>query len=253
MSAIEILKEKLKNRSKIYSSMLCHVGFTGLPEIYKRAGLDLLVMDLEHGSFCPENIGDFTYVCRLVDLPVIVRVQDCEYHCISKPIDMGADGVLIPRTETMEQVETAISSLRLHPYGKKGVGGRALIRKGEDIYDLNKNRLLFLQIESKQGTDLLPKILTKYKEHIAGILIGPCDMAVSMGCGLNDNADEVVENIRRTIKICEEHNVSIGMFMDNEIGAKYWHDEGMNIYWVGSEISILAEGLGRYKESIDKF
>ncbi len=145
---IDTLREKLEKREKIYSTMLCHIGSTLLPQRYKNGGLDMLVMDLEHGSFYPENIGDFCQACHQAELPVIVRVQDCEYHCISKPLDMGADGVLIPRTESFEQVETAIRSMRFYPYGKKGVGGRALLRPGEDIYDFNKNRLLFLQIES---------------------------------------------------------------------------------------------------------
>ena len=253
MSYIDTLKEKLEKCEKLYSSMLCHIGFTGLPALYKNSGMDFLVMDLEHGSFYPENIGDFTQMCHMVELPVIVRVQDCEYHCISKPIDMGADGVLIPRTESFEQVETAISSMRFYPYGKKGVGGRALLRAGEDIYDINKNRLLFLQIESRQGVDLLDEILTRYGEHIAGIIIGPCDMAVSLGCGLDIDAPEEIECIEKTISVCKKHNKSIGMFMDDDKVAKRWHDAGMNIYWIGTEITLLGAELKRNKECIDKF
>ena len=213
----------------------------------------MLVMDLEHGSFYPENIGDFCQMCHKSELPVIVRVQDCEYHCISKPLDMGADGVLIPRTETIEQVETAINSMRFYPYGKKGVGGRALLRPGEEIYDFNKNRLLFIQIESKQGVDLLDEILTKYKDQIAGIIIGPCDMAVSMGCGLDTNAPEMIECITKTIKVCKKHSKSIGMFMDDDTVAKRWHDEGMNFYWIGTELTMLMAEIKRNRLKVDEF
>ena len=253
MSAIQELKNKLNNGSKIFSTMLCHVGYTGLPAVYKASGLDMLVMDLEHGSFCPENIGDFVQMCNREDLPVITRVQDCEYHCISKPLDMGADGVLIPRTETMEQVETAISSMRFYPYGKKGVGGRGLLRKGEEVYDFNKNRLLFLQIESELGTATLDEMLTKHGDQIAGIIIGPCDMAVSMGCGLDVNAAPVVENIRKTIAICKKHNKSIGIFMDDDVVAERWYREGMNIFWVGVETTLLAAELVRTQKRIASF
>jgi len=208
---------------------------------------------LEHGSFYPENIGDFTQMCHTVGLPVIVRVQDCEYHCISKPLDMGADGVLIPRTETMEQVETAISSMRFWPYGKKGVGGRALLRPGEEIYDFNKNRLLFLQIESKQGVELLDEILGKYGDQVAGLIIGPCDMAVSMGCGLDTNADAMIENITKTIEICQKHSKTIGMFMNDDKEAEQWYKQGMNFFWVGTELTLFAAELKRNKERIEEF
>lgn len=250
---IDALKEKLANREKLYSTMLCHIGFTGLPALYKNNGLDFIIMDLEHGSFYPENIGDFTQMCHMNELPVIVRVQDCEYHCISKPLDMGADGVLIPRTESFEQVETAISSMRFYPYGKKGVGGRALLRPGEEIYDFNKNRLLFLQIESTKGVNLLDEMLERYGEQVAGIIIGPCDMAVSMGCGLDVNADPMINNITKTIAICKKHGKSCGIFMDDDNVAERWHKEGMNIYWVGTELTMLGAEIARIKRRIEEF
>ncbi len=252
---IDDLKAKLENREKIYSTMLCHIGFTLLPKIYKAGGLDMLVMDLEHGSFYPENIGDFCMACHAQELPVIVRVQDCEYHCISKPIDMGADGVLIPRTETMEQVETAINSLRFYPYGKKGVGGRALLRNGEaaDVYKFNENRLLFLQIESKQGTDLLDEILNKHGDQIAGIIIGPSDMGVSMGCGLDGNHPDLIANIRKTVEICQKYKKTIGMFMINDAEAEQWYKEGMNFFWIGTELVMLSDEVARNKARINEF
>jgi len=253
MSEISKLKNKLDNGEKLYSSMLCHIGYTGLPALYKKAGMDFLVMDLEHGSFCPENIGDFVQICNMIGLPVITRVQDCEYHCISKPLDMGADGVLIPRTETMKQVETAISSMRFYPYGKKGVGGRSLLRSDEEVYDFNTNRLLFLQIESELGVNTLDEMLTTYGEHVAGIIIGPCDMAVSLGCGLDVNADKMIENIEKTISVCKKHKKSIGMFMDDDTVAERWHKKGMNIYWIGTETTLLSAELIRNKKRIEEF
>ena len=256
MNYINDLKAKLENCEKIYSTMLCHVGLTLLPKIYKAGGLDMIVMDLEHGSFYPENIGDFCMACHAQQLPVIVRVQDCEYHCISKPIDMGADGVLIPRTETMEQVETAIRSLRFYPYGKKGVGGRALLRyDGEfaDIYKMNENRLLFLQIESKQGTDLLDEILTKYGDQVAGVIIGPNDMGVSMGVGLDMQHPDLIANIEKTVEICQAHKKSIGMFMCNDNEAERWSKKGMNIFWIATELGMLATEVKRNKARVDSF
>lgn len=253
MNYINILKQKLDNRENIYSTMLCHIGFTLLPRVYKANGLDMLVMDLEHGSFYPENIGDFCMACHAAELPVIVRVQDCEYHCISKPLDMGADGVLIPRTETMEQVETAIDSMRFYPYGKKGVGGRALLRPGEQVYDFNKNRLIFLQIESKQGTDLLDEILTKYGDQVAGVIIGPNDMGVSMGCGLDMNHPDLIANIEKTVEICEKHKKSIGMFMMDDKEAESWYKRGVNFFWLGTELVMLGDEVRRNKNRIDEF
>ena len=251
MDGLTNLKNKLKNCEKIYSSTLLHCGFTGLPAIYKRNGADFLVIDMEHGTFFPENVGELCYAARKEDLPMIARVQDCEYHCISKCIDMGCDGVIIPRVETIEQVETAIMSLRMPPIGKKGVGGRAVLRPGETVEAYNNNRLLFIQIESVQGVDLLDEILTKYGDQIAGILVGPTDFAVSMGIGFSMN-EEMKNHIRRLISICKKHNKSAGIFMCVDEEILDWHKEGMNMFWMSAEIVMLEFEIARTKKVIEE-
>lgn len=237
------LKKKLAGCEKTVSTMMCNLFFTDMPSMYKNTGVvDFLMFDLEHGSYNPENVADLLRACRDVDLPAIVRVPDYDYHCIARPLDMGADGILLPRTETLQQVENAIHAMRFFPKGKKGVGGRGLFRPGETVDDFNENRLLFLQIESPLGVQNLDEMLTKYGHEVAGILIGPNDMAVTSGCGLNLGADKVISQIREVIRICKAHNKSVGMFMSNGEVARWW-DEGMNLLWVNTELGIFAVGL----------
>ena len=250
MDGLNNLKNKLANCEKVYGSTLLHFGFSGVPAIYKRSGADFLVIDMEHGTFFPENVGDLCYAGRKEDLPMIARVQDCEYHCISKCIDMGCDGVIIPRTETMEQVTTAIESLRMPPLGKKGVGGRAVLRPGEKPSDFNKNRLLFIQIESVKGVDLADEMLTKYGDQIAGILVGPTDFAVSMGDGFG-MTDEMLAQIRRLIAICKKHNKSCGIFMCCDEEIESWHKVGMNLFWISAEIVMLEYEISRTAKFIE--
>jgi 2-keto-3-deoxy-L-rhamnonate aldolase RhmA len=237
------LKEKLASRQKTVATMMSQLFYTDLPAMYKGSGaVDFLLFDLEHGSYNPENIGDLLFASRRADLPVIIRVQDCEYHCISKPLDMGADGIMIPRTETLSQVELAVQSMRFFPKGKKGAGGRGLLRPGESTEDFNRNRLLFLQIESPLGVANLDEMLRVYGEEVAGVIIGPCDMAITSGCGLDTDAPAVLENIRKVIAVCKAREKSCGMFMDASSAAR-WAGEGMNILWITTEIGLLAVGL----------
>lgn len=256
MNGLEKLKEKLASGEKIYSTMLFEWNNTRLPEVYKNCGLDYILVCMEHGAFYPEKIGDIAQACKFADIPLIARVQDCEYHCISKCIDMGADGVLIPRTETMEQVETAIRSLRMPPIGKKGVGGRACMRKGETIAEFNKNRLLFLQMESVQGIDLLDEMLTKYGDEIAGIIVGPNDLEASMGFPYFDcpKPDDTYDNyIRKVINVSKAHGKSTGIFMTTDAAMKKWYDEGMNIFWVNTELGMLTNEAKRVAELIKSY
>ena len=44
----------------------------------------------------------------------IVRIPSIEYAYIARAIDMGADAVIVPRVETLEQVKTAVLTVYPH-------------------------------------------------------------------------------------------------------------------------------------------
>lgn len=243
------LIEKLKNREKIFSTYIGQVMTPMFASSYASSGADMVIVDMEHGAFNPENVGDFAVACNTEGFPVIARIQDCEYHCISKCIDQGCDGILVPRTETLEQVELAIVSMRFFPVGKKGVGGRACLR-GDSIDEFNKNRLIFLQMESPKGVENLDEILTKYSHEIAGIIIGPSDMSIMCGCPLEYDDERLITQIKKTVEICQAHNMSVGMFMNDLDWCKRWYKEGMNIFWTASEAECMKFGLKSIAEGI---
>ena len=249
MPALENFKEKLKNREIVFGSTFSSVNNLYLPRLFKGAGTDFMLFDCEHGNFMPELAVDMLQMCRACDLPSICRVQDCEYHCISKCLDMGADGVLIPRTETLEQVKLAIESMRFYPRGRKGAGGIGLLRPGEGVDEFNDNRLLFIQTESPLGIRNLPEILRVYGHEIAGVIIGPCDLSIMSGMKLDTESDTTKAEIREVIAICKEMEKSIGMFlMPNQM--EEWVNAGMNILWVASDVSFMAQGVADTLEKV---
>lgn len=251
-TSTEKLINKLQNKEKVFA---CYIGQVLTPYFassYAKSGADMVIVDMEHGPFNPEMVGDFAVECNSRSFPVIARIQDCEYHCISKAIDQGCDGILVPRTETFAQVETAIASMRFYPVGKKGVGGRACLR-GDTVDEFNKKRLIFIQIESPKGADLLDEILTKYGKEIAGVIIGPADMSIMCETPLDFNSAPFLACVRKTLSICKQHDMSIGMFMNDLEESKRWYDEGMNIFWTGSETGCLRSGLKAIADGIAKF
>lgn len=248
----EKLIAKLANKERIFAAYIGGVAPEAFASAYAQSGTDFAIIDLEHGPFNPENIGNFATACNAVRFPVIARIQDAEYHCISKCIDQGCDGILVPRTETLEQVELAIASMRFHPVGRKGVGGRACLR-GDTVEEFNKKRLIFIQIESPKGAENLDEMLTRYGEEIAGVIIGPSDMSIMCGCPLQYEDERLLTCIRRVIAVCHAHGKSIGMFMNDLAESRRWYGEGMNIFWTMPETFAMREGLRTMVNGIAAF
>jgi 4-hydroxy-2-oxoheptanedioate aldolase len=244
MDMLQSLNEKLRRREKIFGFMAQLRDPHVLPG-YRKEGVDFILYDLEHGPSNGEQIGHLLQMCRMLDLPTIIRVQDAVYHLISKVIDLGGDGILLPRTETLEQVRTAVGAVRFAPIGKKGCGGTYQFRKSETFDQFQNSRILLLQIESPLGVKNLPEILDAFRDEVAGIVIGPYDMSVQAGTPLEIRSPAVEDQIRRAIGICGEYEKSVGIFCDGIEEARRWRSEGMNLLWIGADTGFLNGGLSR--------
>lgn len=242
MNKYERLAEKFKSREKIIGTTMIIFKNPIILEAMNNDDLDFILFDAEHGVFDTQNTVELLQVCRLMGLPSFVRAQDCEYHLIAKAIDMGADGIMIPRTESLEQLRTAVDALLFYPEGRKGSGGHAQFRKGEAYADFKKTRFLMPQIESPEGIRMLPKMLEEYGEYISAIMIGPYDLSIMVGTPNDIKSPEMVCAIQEIFDISNKYNKSCGIFCDDEILAQKYRDMGCNVLWTGCDKNFYMRG-----------
>lgn len=242
MNKYEALAQKLQNREKVIGTTMSMLNSPLLLEQMNRSELDFVLFDAEHGVFDTQNVISLLQVGRLMGLPTFVRAQDCEYHLIAKAIDMGADGVMVPRTETLEQLRTAVDALLFYPAGRKGCGGHGQFRPGEAFDDFGKTRFLMPQIESQKGIDMLPKMLEEYGEYISAVIIGPYDMSVMLGTPKQIGSPVMLEAIQKVFDICNTYGKSCGIFCDNEVLAQKYRDMGCNVLWTATDKDFFMRG-----------
>ena len=236
-------KEKLASREQILGLIMTSIRSTEILEAMNEDYLDYVIFDMEHGTYNNENLIPLLQTCRLIGLPTIVRVPDYTYHHISRCMDLGADGIMLPRVETLEQVKLAIDSMRFPPIGRKGRGGYCQIRKGETTADYQKNRHLLIQIESPLGIQNLPAMLDTYGDQIAGVLIGPYDLSFTMGIETQFENPAFIAAVERVFEICIQRGKSVGIFCDSTEQAMKWRAKGANLMWVRTDEQLMLAGL----------
>lgn len=217
-------------------------------EKMNRPDLDFILFDAEHGVFDAQNVIPALQVCRLMGMPSFVRVQDSEYFLAAKLIDMGADGIMLPRTETLEQLRTAVDALLFSPVGRKGMGGHGQFRPGESFADFPKTRFLLPQIESPKGIENLPAMLEEYGEYIDAVMIGPYDMSAMVGTPQNITSPVMLESIQKVFDISAKYGKSTGIFCDNEEKSALFRKMGANVLWVATDKDFFLRG---FNEMID--
>lgn len=251
MNNYESLKEKFDKREKIIgTSMTIFNNTVILEKMAKRKDVDFILFDAEHGIFDAQNIIPCLQTTRLLGIPSIVRAQDAEYHLVAKLVDMGADGIMIPRTETLEQLRTAVDGLLFSPDGRKGMGGHGQMRAGEKYADFSKTRFLLPQIESPKGIKNLPDMLENYGKYISAVIIGPYDMSVMVGTPCDIASDEMTNAIKTVFDICKKYDKSCGIFCDDEVLAKKYRSWGANVLWMATDRDYYLRGMNLFLDGV---
>ena len=252
MNRNETLIEKLRGRKKVVGTTMIMLPDPILIEKMLDPRLDFVLMDAEHGRFDTQNAIPMLHTCRMLGIPGFMRVQDSQYHLIAKAIDMGADGVMIPRLETLEQMRTVVDAVWFGPVGRKGAGGYAQFYPGESFEHFQKSRMVFVQIESRRGIDNLPAILDAYGDYINAVIIGPNDMSVMLGTPFDCKSAVMEAAVREVFETSARYGKSCGIFCNDAQDAAHYQAMGANVLWTASDLQFYCRGFAETMEELEK-
>jgi 4-hydroxy-2-oxoheptanedioate aldolase len=87
------------------------------------AGLDYVVLDLQHGGATEPDLPALTSAIQLAGATPIARVRHASTADIGRALDLGCEGVIVPNVDTAEQARRVASSVRYPPAGHRSAGG----------------------------------------------------------------------------------------------------------------------------------
>src|SRR5690625_1019093 len=114
------MKKKLYSMRKYLGAFLSFPS----PEVIEFLGLigwDVVVLDLEHGSITRSELPHMFRAAKSVNISTMVRVSENDPKEILGVLDLGAEGILIPMINTVEDAKRAISSVFYPPDGIRGL------------------------------------------------------------------------------------------------------------------------------------
>lgn len=87
-------------------------------ELAKAAGFDFIRIDYEHILFDYSELKELIRTATLLDMPCQVRVSNL--HDVTKILDCGALGIVVPDVNTVEKAREAIAATKMYPLGSRG-------------------------------------------------------------------------------------------------------------------------------------
>lgn len=216
-------------------------------EILGLAGLDFAIFDAEHGPLTFESIEMLTRAAEAANICPLVRVYENDSALISRALDVGAEGVLVPHMVTAANVESLVSAARYHPEGNRGIcryvraAGFSSVDRHTYFKNANENTLTVAMIEGKEGIANLDSIL-----EVPGVdlvFVGPYDLSQSLGVPGQVEHPSVVEAMQDISAKALAKNVALGTFADDAKTALRWSNAGVQFIAISVDVGLFYESV----------
>lgn len=159
------------------------LGHPSIAEVMCEAGFDWLCIDIEHSQINIDDLLNLIIAIQGKKMKAYVRVGSNDPSTIKRILDSGADGIIIPQINTVDEAKRAIKNVRYSPMGERGLGLARAQGYGFNLenYLMGKARNieLIVQIEHYKGIKNLHQILSL--EGLDGSFLGPYDLSASIG------------------------------------------------------------------------
>ena len=186
-----------------------------ITEYIALAGFDFYMLDGEHGAITPSNADGMIRAAESAGVTPLARVRSLDEKLILQFMDLGVMGVMMPGCTKPEDCEKLVRAIKYPPHGERGLGPvRASdymlgkMSQLEYVNFANEQTLVLPQIEDIKAMDNL-EAMCKVK-GVDGFVIGPRDLAMTMGFYDGPAHDEVKKVIDHVFEIVLKHNLVLG-------------------------------------------
>ncbi len=173
------VKEKLR-KGQIARVVMGHSPTSATVDFLGLLGFDGVWLEGEHGPVSWDTIGDLSRACDLWGLSSLVRIHGKEPGLITRTLDCGDSGLIIPHVNTRAEAEQVVRSAKFAPLGNRGIfQGRRGYGAPEFYWQANDETMIVVLIEEERAIGNLAGILMV--DHIDVFFVAPADLAQTMG------------------------------------------------------------------------
>lgn len=215
---------------------------TVVAELLATCGFDWVVIDCEHSvTDIPDTLAMMQAMAPY-RTTAVVRPAANDPVLIKRVLDLGAQTVILPYVQTVEEARAAVAAVRYAPRGMRGVAGMTRASVFGQVAGYHQRAeeeiCLILQVETIEALGRIPEIAAV--DGVDGLFIGPADLAASMGHVGNSGHPDVVAAIEQGIKAIVAAGKPAGILTLDPAFARKCMEWGTTFTAVGMDIALLA-------------
>ena len=249
------IRQRLKQGDLLLGQLVLEFFTPGLGPMLDACGLDFVIFDMEHGRCDIGLIEQMIASCRGSRIVPMVRVPDLNFAPLSRVLDLGARGVMVPRVETAEQAAEIVRALKYAPQGKRGVA----LGVAHDLYQAagaeffaqaNEDIPVIIQVETVKGFENLEAIASVPGVDV--LWVGHYDLTVSMGIPAQFDHPRLLQAMDDVVDACRRHGLAPGFLPTTPENAAHWVSKGFRMISLGSDISVFLDGMRKFRAYVER-
>ncbi len=243
MLAARRLREKIQRGDIVTGILVTDHLWPDLVEICHRAGMDYLIVDMEHGAGSTETVAEVCATGRRMNFPVLLRPRANDYTNLRISMDLGPCGFLLATVESAEELDRAREAIYLPPRGRRrpgGMGNRWVADlEGKTWRETVEDHfIVWPQIESQTG--LVNADAIARHELTTSLAVGPYDLSADLGvCGQMDHP-RLTEALAQLQAVAQAAGKAMWMIDSN---VERMLTGGWRLLCVGESMWILEQAL----------
>jgi 2-keto-3-deoxy-L-rhamnonate aldolase RhmA len=237
------LRKRVLSGECVYGTMIRQARDPGAPSIFAAAGYDFVFIDMEHGNYNMETVADLIRGAKSAGMATIIRVPRLETFFISRVLDAGAEGIMVPMTSTKEQAEEIVRYSKYTPLGQRGFGNQTgqtdyrPLKTLDFMKEANEHTLIVAQIETREAIENVDSILSV--EGIDVGLIGPNDLSISLGIPDQMGSEILTKAIDKVVEMAKKKGKATGIHIANIEALRKWRSKGMTVLAYSTDIGFM--------------
>jgi len=248
------VKQALREGKTCFGTMLRMVRAPEVISLCAAAGWDFVVLDTEHYGCNPENVSALALAARYEKITFLMRVPDKLYHQMANALDLGAEGLVLPRVDRPEQVQTIIRSSKFYPVGQRGMSVSIFgtLHREYDVTEymewFNSSSLVAIQIESREGVENANQLVSI--PGVDAVLIGPADLSQNLGISGQFSHPDMEDAYQKVIDACNRHGVAPGIHFSEMDLVEKWVARGMRFITFQYDTKLLLDASKKTVEGL---
>jgi len=238
-----VFRRRVLAGDSVFGTFL-QMGSAVSAEVCGRAGFDWGLIDLEHGLGSEAALLPELMALELTGTAAIVRVEAGLPLRISRALDQGAAGIMVPRISSAAEAALAVACLRYPPAGARGVAlsARAAGYGGathDGLAAINEGITTMIQIENEPAladVDAIARV-----DGVDVLFVGPNDLTHSLGIPGRFEEPIYRDALAAVARAASAAGKACGVLLRSPAELAAFQDLGYSVFVLLSDSGLLSQ------------